>query len=118
MKKILLSLSVLMLALTNAQADVAINDKNFPDEKLREAVKDFDYLSDDDGKLSAEEIENFREIQVGGAKNFKGLELLPNLETIILVGDAESYSSITSFDAKPFKKLVKQPQMENHMLYI
>ncbi len=105
MKKILLSLSVLMLALTNAQADVAINDKNFPDEKLREAVKDFDYLSDDDGKLSAEEIENFREIQVGGAKNFKGLELLPNLETIILVGDAESYSSITSFDAKPFKKL-------------
>lgn len=105
MKKILLSLSVFMLALTNAQADVAINDKNFPDEKLREAVKDFDYCWDDDGKLSAEEIENFREIQVWGAKNLKGLELLPNLETIIIVGDEESYSSITSFDAKPFKKL-------------
>ena len=105
MKKTLLSVAALMLAITSTQADVAINDKNFPDEKLREAVADFDYCWDDDGKLSAEEIENFRGIEVWGAKNFKGLDLLPNLETIILVGDAESYSSITSFDAKPFKKL-------------
>ena len=103
MKKILLSLSVFMLALTNAQASVVINDKNFPDEKLRERVMDYDF--DGDETLSAEEIENFREIQVWGAKNLKGLELLPNLETILLYGDEESYSSITSFDAKPFKTL-------------
>ncbi len=105
MKKTLLTLALVTFALTGAKAGVVINATNFPDEKLRESVNDYDYSSDGDGTLSDEEIENFREIQVGGAKNLKGLELLPNLETIILVGDEESYSSITSFDAKPFKKL-------------
>lgn len=102
MKKIF-TLAAFALALTNAQADVAINSTNFPDERLRERVVDYDF--DENGTLSNEEIENCREMQVWGAKNLKGLELLPNLETIILTGDEESYSSITSFDATPFKIL-------------
>ncbi|MBQ2950006.1 MAG: Ig-like domain-containing protein [Prevotella sp.] len=105
MKKTLLTLAMLALALTSAQASVVINATNFPDEKLRASVLDYDYTCDNDGVLSDEEIENCREMQAWGAKNLKGLELLPNLEIIILNGDEESYSSITSFDAKPFKNL-------------
>lgn len=105
MKKTLLTLAASALALTGAQASVVINATNFPDEKLRASVLDYDYTCDNDGVLSDEEIENCLGMQVWGAKNLKGLELLPNLETIILSGDEESYSSITSFDAKPFKNL-------------
>lgn len=105
MKKTLLTIMAFALTMTSAKANVAINSTNFPDEKLREAVMDYDYTCNNDGTLSDEEIENCREMQVWGAKNLKGLELLPNLETIILTGDEASYSSITSFDAKPFKKL-------------
>jgi len=105
MKKRLLTLAMLALAMTGAKASVVINSTSFPDEKLREAVMDYDYTCDNDGVLSDEEIENCREMQVRGAKNLNGLEIFPNLETIILVGDEESYSSITSFDAKPFKKV-------------
>ena len=87
MKKRILFWAMMALAMTSVKASVKINSTNFPDEKLRNEVKNFDYICDDDGTLSDEEIENFREIQVWGAKNLKGLELLPNLETIILTGD-------------------------------
>ena len=103
MSRILLSLAAFVLTLTSAQASVVINETNFPDPNLRERVAEYDF--DSDGVLSDEEIENCRDMQVWGAKNLKGLELLPNLEIIILTGDEESYSSITSFDAKPFKNL-------------
>ena len=93
-----------VLALTGARAGVVINEENFPDEKLRVTVSEY-FDRDGDGTLSDEEIENAKEIDVWGAKNLKGLELLPNLDSIILTGDEESYSSITSFDAKPFKKV-------------
>ena len=105
MKKTLLTLAMLALALTGTQAGVVINATNFPDEKLRASVLDYDYTCDNDGVLSDEEIENCKEMQVWGAKNLKGLEIFSNVETIILNGDEESYSSITSFDAKPFKNL-------------
>ena len=105
MKKELLTLAMMAVVLTNAQASVVINATNFPDEKLRASVLDYDYTCDNDGVLSDEEIENCLGMQVWGAKNLKGLEIFPNLETIILNGDEESYSSITSFDAKPFKNL-------------
>ena len=105
MKKTLLTLAMLALSLTSAQASVVINATNFPDEKLRASVLDYDYTCDNDGVLSDEEIENCREMQAWGAKNLKGLEIFSNVETIILNGDEESYSSITSFDAKPFKNL-------------
>jgi len=105
MKKTLLTLAMLALALTGTQAGVVINATNFPDEKLRASVLDYDYTCDNDGVLSDEEIENCFEMQVWGAKNLKGLEIFSNVETIILNGDEESYSSITSFDAKPFKNL-------------
>ena len=105
MKKELLTLAMMAVALTSAQASVVINATNFPDEKLRQSVLDYDYNCDNDGVLSDEEIENCFEMQVWGAKNLKGLEIFSNLGTIILTGDEESYSSITSFDAKPFKNL-------------
>lgn len=105
MKKTLLTLAMLALALTGTQAGVVINEENFPDEKLRASVLDYDYTCDNDGVLSDEEIENCKEMQAWGAKNLKGLEIFSNVETIILNGDEESYSSITSFDAKPFKNL-------------
>ncbi len=103
MRRIILSLAAFVLTLTSAQASVVINETNFPDPNLRERVAEYDF--DSDGVLSDEEIENCREMQAWGAKNLKGLEIFSNLETIILTGDEESYSSITSFDAKPFKNL-------------
>ncbi len=103
MSRIILSLAAFVLTLTSAQASVVINETNFPDPNLRERVAEYDF--DSDGVLSDEEIENCREMQAWGAKNLKGLEIFSNLETIILTGDEESYSSITSFDAKPFKNL-------------
>ena len=105
MKRELLTLAMMAVALTSAQASVVINATNFPDEKLRQSVLDYDYTCDNDGVLSDEEIENCFEMQVWGAKNLKGLEIFSNVQTIILNGDEESYSSITSFDAKPFKNL-------------
>ena len=98
-------MAAFVLTLTSAQASVVINETNFPDPNLRERVAEYDF--DSDGVLSDEEIENCREMQAWGAKNLKGLELLPNLEVIILTGDEESYSSITLFDAKPFKNLFR-----------
>lgn len=98
-----------------SNGSVTINRTTFPDERLREALVEEGIDADGNGVLTNEEIENATYIYVVGAKNLKGLELLPFLETIILVGDEESYSSITSFDAKPFKKLSRF-EIENYAI--
>ena len=95
------------LALTTAQASVVINSTNFPDEAMRYALIDSSIDADGDGILTDEEIENANYIYVQGCKNLKGLELFKNIETILLAGDEESYSSITSFDASKFPKLFR-----------
>ena len=95
------------LALSAARASVVINETNFPDEAMRYALIDSQIDADGDGILTDEEIENANGIYIQGCKNLKGLELFKNLETILLAGDEESYSSITSFDASKFPKLFR-----------
>ena len=106
MKKIF-TLLVMGLALTSARASVVINETNFPDEAMRYALIDSQIDADGDGILTDEEIENANWIYIQGCKNLKGLELFKNIENIILGGDEESYSSITSIDLSKFPKLFR-----------
>ena len=107
MKKRLLTLAALALALTSARASVVINETNFPDPVLREALVDCG-IDDGDGILTDEEIENATDyIHLEGCKNLKGLEYLKNLQFIGLYGNEESYSSITSIDLSKFPKLFR-----------
>ncbi len=105
MRKTLLTLVTLLLALTSAQASVVINATNFPDPVLRAALVDCG-IDDGDGILTDEEIENATDyIHLEGCKNLKGLEYLKNMKFIDLNGSEESYSSITSIDLSKFPKL-------------
>ena len=106
MKKIF-TLAALAIALTTARASVVINETNFPDEAMRYALIDSQIDADGDGILTVEEIENANGIYIQGCKNLKGLELFKNIETILLAGDEESYSSITSIDLSKFPKLFR-----------
>ena len=105
--KRLFTFAILTIALTSTRASVVINETNFPDEAMRYALIDSSIDADGDGILIDEEIENADHIYIQGCKNLKGLELFKNIETILLAGDEESYSSITSFDASKFPKLFR-----------
>ena len=105
--KRLFTFAILTIALTSTRASVVINETNFPDEAMRYALIDSQIDVDGDGILTDEEIENANGIYIQGCKNLKGLELFKNIETILLAGDEESYSSITSFDASKFPKLFR-----------
>ena len=106
MKKIF-TLAALAIALTSARASVVINETNFPDPILREALVDCG-IDNGDGILTDEEIENATDyIHLEGCKNLKGLEYLKNLTFIGLYGNEESYSSITSIDLSKFPKLFR-----------
>ena len=105
--KRLFTLAILALALSAARASVVINETNFPDWVLREALVECQIDADGDGILSDEEIENANWIYIQGCKNLKGLELFKNIESIVLAGDEESYSSITSIDLSKFPKLFR-----------
>ena len=95
------------LALSAARASVVINETNFPDPILREALVDCG-IDNGDGILTDEEIENATDyIHLEGCKNLKGLEYLKNLTFIGLYGNEESYSSITSIDLSKFPKLFR-----------
>ena len=102
-----LTLAIMALALSAARASVVINETNFPDEAMRYALIDSQIDADGDGILTDEEIENANGIYIQGCKNLKGLELFKNIETILLAGNEESYSSITSIDLSKFPKLFR-----------
>lgn len=105
--KRLFTLVALALAMTSARAGVAVNATNFPDPVMREALVDCGIDADGDGILTDEEIENASWLHLEGCKNLKGMELLPNLENIMIYGNEESYSSITSIDVSKFPKLFR-----------
>ena len=100
--------AALALAMMSAKASVVINETNFPDWVLREALVDCGIDADGDGILTDEEIENATDyIHLEGCKNLKGLEYLKNLTFIGLYGNEESYSSITSIDVSKFPNLFR-----------
>jgi len=105
MRKTLLTLAALALAMTSAKASVVINSTNFPDEALREKVAEYD--TDGNGTLSDEEIAEVTGMgEIYGVVDATGLEVFTNLEDIQFVDlwqDGEH--SLRSFDPSPFKKL-------------
>ena len=107
MRKTLLTLVTLVLALTSARASVVINETNFPDPVLRAALVDCEIDADGDGILTDEELENECYVHLEGSKSLKGLEYLKNLTFIGLYGNEEAYSSITSIDVSKFPKLFR-----------
>ena len=90
MKKILLSATFLTLAMIGAQAQVAINSTNFPDDNFRAQVKEaFDNIEEDD-IISAEEMEaNGGHHTFDNVSNLKGIELLTSITELYLVNYAD-----------------------------
>lgn len=82
---ILFALVLATFALSGCKAQeqyIKINQKNFPDMELYNTVLSFD--SDQDSKLSQSEIESVTSISLGWVKDYTGLDLFTNLETIYI----------------------------------
>ena len=97
MKKTLLTLAMLALALTGAKASVVINSTNFPDENFRAQVAEaFD--SDGDGTISDEEMEaNGGHHNFDRVSNLKGIELLTSITELQII-NYPGEPGITTFD--------------------
>ena len=97
MKKTLLTLAMLALALTGAKASVVINSTNFPDENFRAQVAEaFD--SDGDGTISDEEMEaNGGHHNFDRVSNLKGIELLTSITELQII-NYPGEPGLTTFD--------------------
>ena len=111
MSRILLSLAVFVLSLTNAQASVVINETNFPDEALRGYASQYD--EDGNGTLSDAELATITSINAGGILNLKGAEHFTNLEELHLWGYSEE-QGIREIDPSVFPKLYRFTLQECH----
>ena len=83
-----------------AAGDIAINETNFPDAKLREFLLSQDYGSD--GKITQAEIPNVKQIYFFGEPlaDVKGIEFFPDLEML------KAYEcKLTSIDVSKNPKL-------------
>ena len=105
MKKSIITLAALALALTDAKASVEINETNFPDETLRNLATQYD--TDENGTLSDGELAMITEINAGGIMNLKGAEHFKNLEFLCLWYGSDETPSITSIDPSLFPKLYR-----------
>jgi len=78
MKKILLLFGTMTLLATTAQADVEINETNFPDETFRSMITSLP--EGQDGVLTDEEICKITYLSLkGDVTNAKGIEYLTSL---------------------------------------
>ena len=104
-KSVLLLLVVLLVCMfcyTMAEEDqgVKINKEHFPDSLFLKTVKKYD--RDENGYLSAEEIENITVINLQGmdVETLKGIEFLTSLEVLNCEGN-----KLTELDLKTNKEL-------------
>ncbi|MCQ2533799.1 MAG: DUF4214 domain-containing protein [Clostridia bacterium] len=97
--------------IVNAAGGVAINEKNFPDERFREYVINF-CNPDGDSVLSQAEIDsvNYIEVCERGIKSLQGIEHFTAL-TDLLCGDNE----LTSLDVSKNIQLVKLSCYNNQL---
>ena len=105
MKKSIITLAALALALTDAKASVEINETNFPDETLRNLATQYD--TDENGTLSDGELATITEINAGYIMNLKGAEHFKNLEFLCLYYGSDENPSITSINLSLFPKLYR-----------
>ena len=104
MKRHLLTLVAFGLTLTSAQASVAINSTNFPDENfLWEVEHNWDI--DQDGVLSDEEIAEREDAVLYGVTNFKGIEYFYHIKTLIISGLNSDGNPVSNLDLTKFTKL-------------
>ena len=104
MKKTLLTLAMLTLALTGAQASVVINATNFPDENFLWVVQN-DWDTDDDGTLSDEEIAERTHAVLYGVTNFKGIEYFYHITDLLISGLNSDGNPMRNLDLTKFSKL-------------
>lgn len=76
----LTSLSVIGCDLNGRK--IAINEKNFPDQELRNALLSYDKYYDNDGKLNESEVSALDHLILVGVTDFTGLEKLTNLKAL------------------------------------
>ena len=103
MKKILLLFGMMALLATTAQADVEINETNFPDEAFRSVIASMP--EGNDGILTDEEIAGIEElVALWGSPievfSLKGIEFFTNLKVFDL-----AYRFIKELDLSANKKL-------------
>ncbi len=111
-KDFFLAIVVIMAFVTTAKADVVINETNFPDPEMRFSVSGWDW--DGNGVLEGSEWDNATALDINNATDFKGLELMTNVEGITIGyrldedsegGYNEAARALKSFDASILPKL-------------
>lgn len=111
MKKLLLSFAAIALSIGSAQAGVAINETNFPDENMlwaMQAIDDNDEEWGHNGILDDEEIGAINDyfLSLSGVANFKGIEYFyDGLKTLLISGLNAPDVPTTNLDLTKFTKL-------------
>lgn len=116
----------IMLSLAGCKSDAGINKRNFPDPVFADYVMTFD--SDNDGKLSQAECEAVDSMRLENVRDFKGLELFPNITHLEIAncyvsdfdfGSLQSLKYLYVIGSNPFKKidLSKNDNLEEFTYY-
>ena len=111
MKKLLLSFAAIALSIGSAQAGVAINETNFPDENMlwaMQAIDDNDEEWGHNGILDDEEIGAINDyfLSLSGVANFKGIEYFyDGLKHLLITGLNAPDVPTTNLDLTKFKVL-------------
>ena len=111
MKKLFLSFAAIALSIGSAQAGVAINETNFPDENMlwaMQAIDDNDEEWGHNGILDDEEIAAINDyfLSLSGVANFKGIEYFyDGLKHLLITGPNDPEVPTTNLDITQFKVL-------------
>jgi len=112
MKKLLLSFVAIVLSIGSAQADVTINEANFPDENFRWSMEGID---NGDGVLTDEEIAAVEGITFWDVQNFKGIEYFYHLQDLLIFGtNIPDQEGFVMFDISKFTNLASFTMGEYH----
>ena len=112
MKKRLLTFAVIALSIGSAQADVTINEANFPDENFRWSMEGID---NGDGVLTDEEIAAVEGITFWDVQNFKGIEYFYHLQDLLIFGtNIPDQEGFVMFDISKFTNLASFTMGDYH----
>lgn len=103
-KLLLLSFAAIALSIGSAQAGVAINSTNFPDENFLWEVEN-NWDTDGDHFLSDEEIAEREDAVLYGVTNFKGIEYFYHIKTLLISGLNADGNPMRNLDFTKFTKL-------------
>ncbi|MBO4289384.1 MAG: leucine-rich repeat domain-containing protein [Lachnospiraceae bacterium] len=98
----LLLAAVILFPATAKAASVEINEENFPDEGLRECLKELDVDVDQDGWLSTSEIKETTKLYCSGysIKKLDGIEKFTNLRELYCYSNKLTTKNLSSALAK------------------